>query len=149
MKQYLLFICNIIVLCLMALVLLFLIRYPMRYEGLLFRVLSAIMFIIVFGWKIFFIFVIGVIGLNLIDVLRYPEKYNHSTIAITKREVIFLSFGLAVSMTIGFIFSTGIRTGKPDIEPAQFFSYFNVILVLFLIARIGVGLLSYIRKKRE
>jgi len=103
---------------------------------------------IIFAWKIFFIFVIGVIGLNLMDVLKYAGKYKSGVMSLMKREVIFLSFGLSISMMIGFIFSTGIRTGKPDIEPALFFSYFNVIFVLFLITRIGIGLLLYARKRK-
>lgn len=107
------------------------------------------MFLIIFGWKIFFIFVLGVIGLNLIDILRHREKDSNSSMSITKREIIFLSLGLAISMAIGFIFSTGTRTGKPDIDPALFFSYFNVLFVIFLIARIGIGLLFYIREKKE
>ena len=147
-KKHLLFVGNIIALCLMALALFFLIRYPIQGHSLLFRALSSIVFIIVFGWKIFFIFVLGIIGLNLIDVIKHTEKYNSSIMSVTKREVIFLSLGLAISMAIGFIFSTVIRTGKPDIEPAQFFSYFNIMFALFLIARVGIGLLSYVRKKR-
>ncbi len=147
-REHSLFVCNIFVLCLMALALFFLIRYPMQGHGLLFRALSSVVFIIIFGWKIFFIFVIGVIGLNLMDVLKHAEKYKSSVMSVTKREVIFLSLGLAISMMIGFIFSTGIRTGKPDIEPALFFSYFNVIFVLFLITRIGIGLLLYAGKRR-
>ena len=130
-SKHLLFIGDIVAFCLMVLALFFLIRYPIQGHGLLFRTLSAIVFIIIFGWKIFFIFALGVIGLNLIDVITHAEKYNGSITLVTKREVIFLSFGLAISMAIGFIFSTAIRTGKPDIEPAQFFSYFNVMFTLF------------------
>lgn len=147
-REHLLFVCNIFVLCLMALALLFLIRYPMQGHSILFRALSAIVFIIIFGWKIFFIFVIGIIGLNLMDVLKHAGKYKSGVIPVTKREVIVLSFGLAISMMIGFIFSTGIRTGKPDIEPALFFSYFNVIFILFIITRVGIGLLLYAGKKK-
>lgn len=147
-KKHLLFIGDIVALCLMMLALFFLIRYPIQGHGLLFRVFSAVVFIIIFGWKIFFILVLGIIGLNLIDVVKHAEKYNSSIASVTKRETIFLSLGLAISMTTGFIFSTVIRTGKSDIEPMQFFSYFNVILMLFLITRIGIGLLSYVRKKR-
>ena len=142
-REHLLFACNIFVLCLMALALLFLIRYPMQGQGLLFRALSSVVFIIIFGWKIFFIFVIGTIGLNLMDVLKHADKYKSGVMSVTKREVIFLSLGLAISMMIGFIFSTGIRTGKSDIEPTLFLSYFNVIFVLFLITRVGIGLLLH------
>jgi len=147
-SKHLLFIGDIVTLCLMALTLFFLIRYPIQGHGLLFRMFSAIVFIIIFGWKIFFILVLSIIGLNLIDMIKHAEKYNSSIMSVTKREVIFLSLGLAISMAIGFVFSATIRTGKPDIEPAQFFSYFNVMFTLFLITRVGIGLLSLVRKKR-
>jgi len=66
-----------------------------------------------------------------------------------KSEIIILVFGVAVAMSVGFVFSSSIRSGKPNIEPSAFFPSFTVVLLLYLIARLGVGILTAVRKKRK
>jgi len=61
-------------------------------------------------------------------------------------ETIFTNFGLVISIAAGFIFSMTIRTGKPDIDLSLFFLYFNNVVVSYLIIRVGISLLAYVRK---
>lgn len=143
------FISNVIVFCLMALLLFFLIQYPMQYDNPIFRVLSALVFMMVFFWKYFLILICGVSIAGLISVLKSQKNSTVNSSFKIIREIIFLTFGLSLSTVAGFVFSVGIKSGKPDIDPAIFFPYFTVLFICYLIIRFGIGLLLYIRKAKS
>lgn len=140
---------NIIVLCLMAILLLSLIQYPMRYDNPIFSVLSALVFIMILFWKYFLILICGVSIAGVISVLRSQGSSTVSSSFRILREIIFATFGLSLATAAGFISSIGVKSGKPDIDPAVFFSYFNVLFICYLIVRFGIGMLLYIKKAKS
>ena len=142
------FISNVIMLCLMAILLLFLIQYPMQYDNPIFCVLSALIFMMVFFWKYFIILICGVSIAGLVGVLKSQRNSIISPWFRIMREIIFLTLGLSLSTAAGFIFSIGIKSGKPDINPAVFLSYFNALFISYLTVRIGIGLLLYVRNAK-
>lgn len=120
----------------------------MQYDNPIFRVLSALVFMMVFFWKYFIILICGVSIAGLISVLKSQRNGIVSSWFRIIREIIFLTLGLSLSTAAGFISSIGIKSGKPDINPAVFLSYFNVLFISYLIVRIGIGLLLYVRKAK-
>lgn len=140
---------NIIVLCLIALLLLFLMSYPMQCDNPIFRILSAIVFIIIFLWRYFIIFICGVSIASSIGILKAQKNRTISPSFKIIREIIFLTFGLSLSTTAGLVSSMSIKSGKPDIDPTEFFSYFIVLFICYLIVRFGIGLLLYVRKTKS
>jgi len=140
-----LFIANVVILFIMIVVLCFFLQYLFRCGSFLHPILLAIIFGVIFFWKLFLALIITVSGVGLV----YVAKSKEGEISLIKKEIIFTTFGLAVSMCIGFIASAEIRSGKPNIEPSLFFPYFNTIFVLYLITRIGIGLLAIVKKKMK
>lgn len=149
MKTRLIFIANVIVLCLIIILLLFLKLYPVRYSNQFLRVLSSIVFVVIVFWKYFVAFICTVSVLGLISVFKDHKNRIGEFVPWIWNEIILITFGLALSTAVGFFLSMGIQEGKPDIDPDLFFSYFNIIFVGYLITRFGCGLLLYFRKSRR
>jgi hypothetical protein len=120
----------------------------MRYDNLIFSILSAVIFLIIVFWKIFLILICGISIAGLISVIKNRKNNTDNFALKISREAIFLTFGLSLSTVVGFISSMGVKSGKPDIDPALFFSHFNVLFIGYLIVRFGIGLLLYIRKTK-
>lgn len=143
------FVSNVIVLCLMAILLLFLVHYPMQHNNPIFRVLSTLVFVMVLFWQYFLILICGVSIVGLISVLKSQSNSTVSYRFRIAREIIFLTLGLSLSTSAGFISSVGIKSGKPDIIPEVFLAYFNALFIGYLIIRIGISLLMCIRKNNR
>lgn len=135
------FIGNLIVLCLILLVLCSFLMYLYRWDNLLFRIMAALIFVVIIFWKVFSIIVISIPVVGLLYIIFGKN------ISKVKSEVIFTSFGLAVSMCVGFIFSAGVKSGKPDIDPLIFFSYFKLIFIWYLVTRIAIVIIGIFREK--
>lgn len=144
-----LLIINIIALCLEMLVLFFLMQHPMQGNNLLFRSLSAIVLLTMVYWKGFFIFIIALSSFNAIYLFKYCKINEPLFLSRIKQEIIFLTFGIAISMFLGFIYSMGTIGGKPDVNPELFTSYFVTFFVTYLIIRIGIGVLGYVRSNKR
>lgn len=138
-----LYIANIIVTCLMAIVLCYFIQYPSQYDNLFYSMLSAVIFAVIFFWKPFLVLILVVSGTGLVYVIRNRDK----GISRIRSEVILSTFGVAVAMSLGFVLSSTTKSGKPNIEPSTFFPYFSIALLSYIILRVGIGVLVTIRKR--
>lgn len=146
-REKAIFIANGVVFCLIIILLLFLKLHTILYSNPLFSVLSVAVFIMIVFWKLFIV-LIGIVSiLGLVNVVK--NKFTDSPIVRICNETVFTTFGLVLSTAIGFIFSMTVRTGKPDIDPKLFFSYFNIVFILYWVVRLGTVLLVHIRKTRQ
>jgi hypothetical protein len=148
-KTKLIFIANAIVLCLIFILLLFLKLYPLRYSNPLLSFFSSIVFVAIVFWKYFIALICAVAVLGLISVFKKHKNGSGNFAFRIWSETILTTFGLALATAVGFFLSMGIQTGKPDLNPDLFFSYFNIVFVGYLITRFGGGLLLYFGKRRR
>ena len=124
-----LFIANVIVLCLIVLLLFFLIQYPVRYDNLIFSILSAVIFFIIFFWKIFLILICGISITGLISVIKNRKNNTDNFALKISREAIFLTFGLSLSTAAGFISSMVLSQGSQTLT-LRHFSHISMYCLL-------------------
>jgi len=107
--------------------------------------MAILVFAVVFLWKPFSAIILLISSAGLINA-----TFDKS-LSKTCRELMYVSFGLAISTSYGFFASWSMRSGKNDIDPIVFFAYFKILFLSFIVIRIAIGafgvVFNKIRKK--